>query len=173
MEAKSVFKTSGAPTARSKAKSLAIHVLVLVLLLVIPAQALFRSEPPNRELDIVLYPPPQLAVNSRAASRPTPRGTTEAVAAPGAAGVAGWVAAALALTVAEEAGLVVGGYAAQSARSPLSPAPSDRRHAAGQVLPAPTKKYRSCSIATRRRSTGCTTGSCVITQPSKPQLFSP
>src|SRR5260370_6526636 len=77
MEAKSIFKTSGAPTARSMAKSLAIHVLVLALLMVIPAQALFRSAP-NKELDIVFYRPPEIAVNSQAVSRPMPRGTSEA-----------------------------------------------------------------------------------------------
>src|SRR6266436_3082370 len=78
MEAKSIFKTSGAPTGRSMTKSLAIHVLVLAVLMVIPAQALFRSEPPNKELDIVFYRPPEIAVNSRAVSRPMPRGTSEA-----------------------------------------------------------------------------------------------
>src|SRR5712671_5492317 len=77
MEAKSIFKTSGAPTARSMAKSLAIHVFVLAALMVIPAQALFRSAP-NKELDIVFYRPPEIAVNSRAVSRPMPRGTSEA-----------------------------------------------------------------------------------------------
>src|SRR4029077_17315655 len=75
MEAKSIFKTSGAPTARSMAKSLAIHVFVLAVLMVIPAQALFRSAQPNKELDIVFYRPPEVAVNSRAVSRPMPRGT--------------------------------------------------------------------------------------------------
>lgn len=84
MEAKSIFKTSGAPTARSMAKSLAIHVFVLAVLMVIPAQALFRSEPPNKELDIVFYRPPEIAVNSRAVSRPKPRGTSEAGSPPGA-----------------------------------------------------------------------------------------
>lgn len=84
MEAKSIFKTSGAPTARSMAKSLAIHVFVLAVLMVIPAQALFRSEPPNKELDIVFYRPPEIAVNSRAVSRPMPRGTSEAGSPPGA-----------------------------------------------------------------------------------------
>ncbi len=84
MEAKSIFKTSGAPTARSMAKSLAIHVFVLAVLMVIPAQALFRSEPPNKELDIVFYRPPVIAVNSRAVSRPMPRGTSEAGSPPGA-----------------------------------------------------------------------------------------
>ena len=77
MEAKSIFKTSGAPTARSMAKSMAIHVFVLAVLMVIPAQALFRSAP-NKELDIVFYRPPEIAVNSRAVSRPMPRGTSEA-----------------------------------------------------------------------------------------------
>src|SRR5436309_5819338 len=84
MEAKSIFKTSGAPTARSMAKSLAIHVFALAVLMVIPAQALFRSEPPNKYLDIVFYRPPEIAVNSRAVSRPMPRGTTEAGSPPGA-----------------------------------------------------------------------------------------
>src|SRR5204863_1394684 len=78
METKSIFKTSGAPTACSMAKSLAIHVFVLAVVMVIPAQALFRSESPNKELDIVFYRPPEIAVNSRAVSRPMPRGTSEA-----------------------------------------------------------------------------------------------
>jgi hypothetical protein len=76
MEAKSIFKKSGAPTVRSMAKSVAIHVLVLCLLMVIPAQALFRSEQPNKELDIVFYRPPEIPVN--AVSRPIPRGASEA-----------------------------------------------------------------------------------------------
>jgi hypothetical protein len=83
MDAKSIFKTSGAPTARSMAKSLAIHVFVLVVLMVIPAQALFRSEPANKELDIVFYRPPEVAVNSRAVSPPIPRGASEAGSPPG------------------------------------------------------------------------------------------
>jgi hypothetical protein len=83
MEAKSNFKTSGAPTARSMAKSVAIHVLVLAVLMVIPAQALFRSAPPNKELDIVFYRPPEIAVNTRTVSRPMP-GAREAGSPPGA-----------------------------------------------------------------------------------------
>ena len=78
MEAKNILKTSGAPTARSMAKSLAIHVFALAALMVIPAQALFRSEPPNKELDIVFYRPPEIPVNSRTVSRPIPRGKSEA-----------------------------------------------------------------------------------------------
>src|SRR5258708_2143012 len=84
MEAKSIFKKSGAPTARSMAKSVALHVFVLVLLMIIPAQALFRSEPPNKELDIVFYRPPEIALEARAVSRPMPRGTSEAGSPPGA-----------------------------------------------------------------------------------------
>src|SRR5215475_7132226 len=84
MEAKNIFKTSGAPTAPSMAKSVAIHVFVLALLMVIPAQALFRSESPNKELDIVFYRPPEIAVNTRSISRPMPRGASEAGSPPGA-----------------------------------------------------------------------------------------
>jgi hypothetical protein len=62
----------------------AIHVFVLAALMVIPAQALFRSEPPNKELDIVFYRPPEIAVNARAVSRPIPRGASEAGSPPGA-----------------------------------------------------------------------------------------
>lgn len=78
MKAKNIFKTSGAPTVRSMAKSLAIHVFALAALMVIPAQALFRSEPPNKELDIVFYRPPEIPVNSRTVPRPMPRGRSEA-----------------------------------------------------------------------------------------------
>ena len=84
MEAKNAFKTSGAPTAPSMAKSVAIHVFVLALLMVLPAQALFRSESPNKELDIVFYRPPEIAVNTRSISRPMPRGASEAGSPPGA-----------------------------------------------------------------------------------------
>jgi uncharacterized membrane protein YgcG len=83
MEAKSIFKTSGAPTARSMAKSMAIHVLVLAVLMVIPAQALFHSEPADKELDVVFYRPPEIAVNSRAVS-PIPRGASAPGSPPGA-----------------------------------------------------------------------------------------
>src|SRR5215470_13977722 len=75
MEMRSIFKKSGAPTARSIAKSLAIHALVLVVLMLIPAQVLLRSQPPNKELDIVFYRPPEIAVNARAVSSPMPRGS--------------------------------------------------------------------------------------------------
>src|SRR5436309_1338041 len=82
MEVKSIFKTSGAPTARSMATSLALHVFVLVGLILIPAQVLLRSEPPNKELDIVFYRPPEVAVKPRPVSLPTPRGTPAPAAKP-------------------------------------------------------------------------------------------
>src|SRR5467141_2522489 len=84
MEAKSILKKSGTPTVRSMAKSLVIHVFVLAALMVIPAQALFRSEQPNKELDIVFYRPPEIPVNARTVSRPIPRGASEAGSPPGA-----------------------------------------------------------------------------------------
>ena len=63
------------------AKSLAIHVFLLGVLMLIPAQMLLRSEPPNRELDIVFYRPPEIPVNARTVSRPL--GTSEAGSRPG------------------------------------------------------------------------------------------
>jgi hypothetical protein len=84
METKSILKTSGAPTPRSMAKSMAIHLFVMAVLMVLPAQALFRSDPPNKELDIVFYRPPEIAVNSRTVSRQLPRGANAAGSPPGA-----------------------------------------------------------------------------------------
>jgi hypothetical protein len=84
MEVKSILKTSGAPTARSMATSLALHVFVLAGLMLIPAQVLLRSEAPNKELDIVFYRPPEIEVKPRTVSLPTARGTDEAGSPPGA-----------------------------------------------------------------------------------------
>src|SRR6266699_1689774 len=78
MEVKNISKTSGAPTVRSMATSLVLHVFVVVVLMLIPAQVLLRSEAPNKELDIVFYRPAEIPVNARAFSRPTPPGTIEA-----------------------------------------------------------------------------------------------
>src|SRR5882762_4895039 len=72
MEAKSIFKASGAPTARSMGTSVVLHVFVLVVLVLIPAQLLLRSEPPNKELDIVFYRPPEIVVKARAVSGSLP-----------------------------------------------------------------------------------------------------
>jgi hypothetical protein len=84
MRVKNIFKKSGAPTANSMAKSLGIHVFVLAVLMVIPAQALFRNVPVNKELDIVFYRPPEIAVKTPEASRPMPRGAKEAASVLGA-----------------------------------------------------------------------------------------
>jgi len=46
--------------------------------MLIPAQMLLRSEPPNKELDIVFYRPPEIAVKPRAVSVPMPKTTNEA-----------------------------------------------------------------------------------------------
>src|SRR5260221_2709587 len=81
MNVKKIFKTS---EARSMATSVALHVLVLGVLMLIPAQLLLRSEPPNKELDIVFYRPPEIAAKARAVSRPMPRGASEAGSPPGA-----------------------------------------------------------------------------------------
>ena len=81
MNVKKIFKTS---EARSMATSVALHVLVLGVLMLIPAQLLLRSEPPNKELDIVFYRPPEIAAKARTVSRPVPRGASEAGSPPGA-----------------------------------------------------------------------------------------
>src|SRR6266403_3597953 len=72
MEAKSIFKASGAPTVRSMGTSVVLHVFVMVVLILIPAQLLLRSEPPNKELDIVFYRPPEIVVKARAVSGSLP-----------------------------------------------------------------------------------------------------
>jgi len=45
---------------------------VMVVLILIPAQLLLRSEPPNKELDIVFYRPPEIVVKARAVSGSLP-----------------------------------------------------------------------------------------------------
>ncbi len=73
-----MFRTSGAPSARSMSTSLALHVLVLALLMLIPAQTLLHSAPPNKQLDIVFYRPPEIAVPARAVPLSPSRATTAA-----------------------------------------------------------------------------------------------
>src|SRR5512147_373759 len=83
--ARSMFRTSGVPSARSMLTSLAFHVLVLALLMLVlvPAQALLRSAPPDRQVDIVFYRPPRIDVPTPAVPPPLPRGTTAAGSPPG------------------------------------------------------------------------------------------
>ncbi len=73
-----MFTTSGAPSGRSMLKSLALHLLALVLLMLIPGQALLRSAPRKRQLDVVFYRPPEIKVAAPAAPLPLPRETTAA-----------------------------------------------------------------------------------------------
>src|SRR5690242_3005074 len=85
MEVNSISKTSGAPTARSMVTSLVLHVLVVGLLMLIPAQVLLRSEAPNRELDIVFYRPPEIAVKPAAVPVAMPKtASSDAGSPPGA-----------------------------------------------------------------------------------------
>jgi uncharacterized membrane protein YgcG len=84
MDVKNSLKKSGAPTARSMATSLVIHAFVLGVVVLIPAQVLLRSEPPNKELDIVFYRPPEAAVKPRPVSLSIPGPMADAGAPAGA-----------------------------------------------------------------------------------------
>src|SRR5262249_48160047 len=79
-----MFKTFGAPSARSMLTSLALHVPVMAVLMLLPAQILLRSAAPRKEIDIVFYRPPEIKVLPPAVSLPLPRGTTAAGAPAGA-----------------------------------------------------------------------------------------
>src|SRR5262245_45549198 len=83
---RSKVDSSGAPSARSMATSVGIHVLVLVLLMLVSATALVRTAPPvKKELDIVFYRSPKIEVPVRKnAPPPVTREKTVAAAAPGA-----------------------------------------------------------------------------------------
>ncbi len=76
MELRNMFRTSGIPSAGSMTKSIALHILVLGSLMLIPAEALLRSAPRKKEIDIVFYRPPEIAIPARAARLPVPRRTT-------------------------------------------------------------------------------------------------
>src|SRR5262245_24944422 len=81
---RSIFRTSGALSARSMWTSLALHVPVVAVLMLLPAQALMRSAPPKKEIDIVFYRPPEIKVPPRAVSLALPRATTAGGAPAGA-----------------------------------------------------------------------------------------
>jgi hypothetical protein len=86
METKdSKSKTTGAVSARSMLTSLALHIPVVAVLVLLPAQALMRSAPPKKEVDIVFYRPPEVKLPARAMPLPlTPRIASAAGAPPGA-----------------------------------------------------------------------------------------
>src|ERR1051325_3649343 len=83
MDVKNILQRSGAPEARSMATSVTLHVVVMGVLMLIPAQVLLRSEPPNKELDLVFYRPPEIA-RPRTVSVPPARGNDAAGSLPGA-----------------------------------------------------------------------------------------
>ncbi len=74
----SMFRISGAPSARSMLTSVALHgfAMAVLMLVLVPAQALLRSAPRNKQIDIVFYRPPAIKVPASAATLPVPRGTT-------------------------------------------------------------------------------------------------
>ena len=74
--ARSKLKTSGAPSTRSMLTSLAIHSLVLALLLLVPAKMLLPSTAPKKELDVVFYRAPKIAVPTPAGPLPLAREKT-------------------------------------------------------------------------------------------------
>src|SRR5262245_5786877 len=71
---RSIFKTSGALSARSMLTSVALHIPLVALLLLLPSQ-LIHSEPDRKELDIVFYRPPEIKVTARAVPVSVPRST--------------------------------------------------------------------------------------------------
>ena len=80
---RSIFKTSGALSARSMLTSVALHTPLVALLLLLPSQ-LIHSEPDRKQLDVVFYRPPEVKVMARAAPVPPTRSTTMAGAPAGA-----------------------------------------------------------------------------------------
>jgi hypothetical protein len=70
---RSIFKTSGAPSARSMLTSLALHIPVVAVLVLLPAQVLLQSAAPKREIDIVFYRPPEIKLNPRSSPLPVTR----------------------------------------------------------------------------------------------------
>jgi hypothetical protein len=84
METKrNLFTKSGSLSARSMLTSLALHVPAVAVLILLPAQALLRSAPPKKEIDIVFYRPPEVKVPPRAVPLPVvARDTTAPGGAP-------------------------------------------------------------------------------------------
>src|SRR5262249_24231865 len=80
----SIFKTSRALSARGMLTSVALHVPVLAVAMLLPAQAVLRSEARKKEIDIVFYRPPEVKLPARAVPLPLARETTAAGAPAGA-----------------------------------------------------------------------------------------
>ncbi len=82
---RSMFRSSGAPSARSMLTSFVLHVfaVALLMLVLVPAQMMLRSAPPNKQVDIVFYRPPEIEVPAPAVPPALARGTTAAGSPPG------------------------------------------------------------------------------------------
>src|SRR6266566_3999640 len=62
-----MFRESGAPSTRSMVESVVLHALVLGLLMLVSASVLLHTAPQKkREVDVVFYRPPTVAVPARA-----------------------------------------------------------------------------------------------------------
>ena len=59
---KSRFSTSGAPSAHSLVASFGLHGLALIVLLLLPAGALVRIAPPEKQVDVVFHRPPPIEI---------------------------------------------------------------------------------------------------------------
>src|SRR6266498_2130680 len=64
-----MFRESGAPSTRSMVESVVLHALVLGLLMLVSASLLLHTAPQKkREVDVVFYRPPSVAVPARAST---------------------------------------------------------------------------------------------------------
>jgi hypothetical protein len=74
-----MFKESGAPSARSMAESIVLHVVMLALLMLVGASLLARNGVPRtkQEIDIVFYRPAAVPVPPAAVPPPPAKGTGE------------------------------------------------------------------------------------------------
>jgi uncharacterized membrane protein YgcG len=82
--ARSIFRTSEAPSTRSMVTSVALHVLVLILLLLVPTKELLRRNQRKKQTDIVFYRAPNIEVPVPRVSLPVPRATSPVGFPPGA-----------------------------------------------------------------------------------------
>ncbi len=71
---RSMSRTSGAPSARSLLTSFGLHALALGSVLLVPVAALGGSARPQRQVHVVFYRRPQIAVPARAVPIPLSRG---------------------------------------------------------------------------------------------------
>src|SRR5690348_9225465 len=73
------FRESGAPSARSMAESIVLHIVMLGLLMLVGASLLARSGAPRtkKEIDLVFYRPVAVPVKPTAVPPPAAKGTGE------------------------------------------------------------------------------------------------